>query len=270
MNHGTAFLFAAGATLLWPGCSPPTPRSAEEIVKRASDRLAAAQSFSFTISEKHQRRRGGKVVEVAGSRTFLVKRPAAITFTTVGGEMGGGAAAYDGKELTLVWPEHQAYARVKMPDTIDASLDRLAERFNTHLPVGDLLYSSAYDALVSQDSTGRYVGRETVGDAQCDHVAFTHPNVDWELWVAVRGEPTPCRIVITSKGRSGPLTSDVTFSGWNLAAVPAADAFALKVPAGYERIPVAAYDAAEEPAASAAPAAPSASPSVPARTGGRS
>ncbi len=247
------WLAAVGLTSL--GCSPAKPKNAEEVVKRMSDRLAAAQSFSFTTQEKHQRRRGGKVVDIARSRSYTVKRPDAIAFKTVGGEMGGGAGTYDGRNLTMVWPEQKAYARVKMPATIDASLDRLEEHFNTALPVGDLVRTNAYETLVGSEMTGRYVGREAMGGSECDHVAFTHARVDFELWVAAAGEPTPCRITITTKGRSGPLTSDVSFADWNLAAAPAAGAFETEVPADYERLPMASY----EPADAASPA-PSASP----------
>ena len=195
------------------------------------------------------------MIDVTRSRTFLVRRPSALAFKTVGGELGGGTSVYDGKHATFVWPDQKAYARVRMPETIDAMLDRLAERFQTPLPVGDLLFSNAYDALVSSDSTGRYVGRETVGAAECDRVAFTHPRVDWELWVAASGDPTPCRIVITSKGKSGPLASDVSFSDWNLAATADANAFQAQVPPDYERIAVAAYESGE-PASPPAAAKP--------------
>jgi hypothetical protein len=249
--RGGALAFVAVVGLASSACSPARPKSAEEVVKRMSDRLAAAQAFSFTTREKHQRRRADKVVDIARSRSYTVKRPDAIAFTTVGGEMGGGGGTYDGKSLTMVWPEQKAYARVKMPATIDASLDRLEERFNTALPVGDLMRSNPYETLVGADMTGRYVGREPMGGAECDHVAFTHARVDFELWVAAAGEPTPCRITITTKGKSGPLTSDVSFADWNLATAPAANAFETAVPDGYERLPVAAYEPAE--AASPAP-----------------
>lgn len=239
------------AALVAYGCAPPTPRSAEELVKRMSDRLAAAQAFSFSTQETHQRRRAQGVKEVAYSREFLVKRPAGIAFKLTGAERGAATGVYDGKGFALVWPDQKAYARVNMPPTIDASLDRLAKRFNTPLPVGDLLYTSAYEGLVTPNTKGRYVGREKVGAVECDHAAFTHQRVDWELWVAVRGDPTPCRIRITTKSPSGPLTSDVLFTNWNLSATPAADAFEIKIPEGFERIMVAAYDAPAEPGAPA-------------------
>jgi len=51
----------------------------------------------------------------------------------------------------------------------------------------------------------------------------------------------------------------VSFSDWNLAATPAANAFEAQVPPDYERIKVAAYDTSAE----AAPAAGSAAPPQP-------
>ena len=244
-------VFGLASALALHGCAPPAPRSAEDLVKRMTDRLAAAQTFSFSTQEKHQRLRTQGVKEVAFSREFLVKRPAGIAFKATGGERGQATGAYDGKGLTLVWPDQKAYARVNMPPTNDASLDRLAKRFNTPLPVGDLLYSSAYEGLITPHTKGRYVGREKVGAVECDHAAFTHERVEWELWVAVRGDPTPCRITITTKSPSGPLTSDVLFTNWNLSATAAADAFETRVPEGFERIRVAAYEAPAEPGAPA-------------------
>ena len=244
-----AVVFAAALSV--QGCAPPAPKSAEDLVKRMSDRLAAAQTFSFSTQEKHQRLRSRGVVDVAFSRDFVVKRPDGLAFKQAGGERGTASAAYDGKTLTMVWSEQKAWARVNMPPTLDASLERLAKRFNTPLPVGELLNSSAYDRFITPSTKGRYVGREKVGAAECDHAAFTHPRVDWELWVAVRGDPTPCRITITTKSPAGSLTSDVQFSDWNLSATAGAEAFAAKVPEGFERIMVAAYDAPAEPEAPA-------------------
>ena len=50
-----------------------------------------------------------------------------------------------------------------MPDTIDRTLDALAERYDMALPMGDLFYGSAEKALLSDTTTGGYVGTETCG-----------------------------------------------------------------------------------------------------------
>jgi hypothetical protein len=123
-----------------------------------------------------------------------------------------------------------------MPSTIDASLDRLAERFKMPMPVGDLLYSSPYEVLIGPDTKGAYVGRESLGGRDCDHLSFTEQRVDWQIWIAAAGDPVPCQIEITSKGQSGPLSSRVTFDAWNLAADAPDAAFTAQVPEGFERI----------------------------------
>lgn len=235
----------AGAVAL--ACGPaPTP---ESLVKKMSDRLAEAKSFSVSTEEMHERRKGEGKVEVRFSRDVVVRRPDGMAFT-LRGEEREASGAYDGKSFTLVWPHEKAWARVKMPATIDGMLDRVAERFNVAMPVGDLLYSSPYDVLMSPDTTGRIAGRETIEGLDCDHLAFTHEKVDWEIWIARSGDPVPCKLAITTKGRSGPLTSEVTFSNWNLAASAGDEAFAARVPEDYERIMMLARNttSAETPA----------------------
>ena len=54
-----------------------------------------------------------------------------------------------------------------MPETIDRTLDALAERYDMALPMGDLFYGSAEKALLSDTTTGGYAGTENVGDTPC-------------------------------------------------------------------------------------------------------
>jgi hypothetical protein len=249
-----AVLLPAAVALL--GCGkPPTP---ESLVRKMSDRLAAAKTFSFSTSESHERRRGDGKVQVRHSRDFLVRRPDAVAFKVTSGERLGGGA-YDGKSFTMVWPEDKVWAQVKMPATIDKSLDRLAERFGLAMPVGDLLHASPYDVLMSPDAKGTMGAKSVVEGKECDQVSFTEARVDWQLWIAREGDPVPCQIEITTKGRSGPLTSRVTFKNWNLAAAVTNATFEVQVPEGFERIGMVAHD--PEPAggdAAATPPAPAA------------
>ena len=104
-----------------------------------------------------------------------------------------------------------------MPETIDRTLDALAERYDMALPMGDLFYSSAEKALLSDTTTGGYAGTENVGDTPCYHLAFQDVGVDWELWLPVQGEPLPKRFKVVQKRRTGQPVADVTFTAWNLA-----------------------------------------------------
>ena len=93
------------------------------------------------------------------------------------------------------------------------------------MPAADFLYSSPYDALIGKASTGGYVGRETVSGVACSHVAYRHPGVDWDLWVAEQGDPLPKRFRVTDKTRTPARTVEVMFDKWVLGATVTDAAF---------------------------------------------
>ena len=164
---------------------------------------------------------------------------------------------YNGKTLTIASHPHKVFAQAPMPETIDRTLDVLAERYDMPLPMGDLLYGSAEKALLSDTTKGGYAGTENVGDTRCVHLAFQDVGVDWELWLPEQGDPLPKRFKVVQKSRSGQPAVDVTFTAWNLAPTIDDKAFAPKVPADYEGIAVLQRAAAvKKNAASADPAAP--------------
>jgi hypothetical protein len=106
------------------------------------------------------------------------------------------------------------------------------------LPMGDLFYGSAEQALLSETTTGGYAGTENVSGTPCAHLAFQDIGVDWELWLPVEGDPLPRRFKVVQKGRVGRPVIDVTFTQWDLAPQTVDDTFVPKVPAEYEGIAV--------------------------------
>ena len=55
---------------------------------------------------------------------------------------GGGLESwYNGKTITIAHHPEKVFAQAPMPDTIDRTLDALAERYDMALPLGDLFYS---------------------------------------------------------------------------------------------------------------------------------
>ena len=112
-----------------------------------------------------------------------------------------------------------------------------------------LFYSSAEKALLSEKTTGGYVGIENVGDTPCVHLAFRDVGVDWELWLPVQGEALPKRLKVLQKRRTGQPVVDLTFTAWNLAPQVTDATFVPKVPADYEGIAMLQRAAAVKPAA---------------------
>jgi hypothetical protein len=252
---------AAFATTSLVACGPREPRTAEErlargreLVQQMSARLASATTLHVTTTELRDVVRLSGVKEArTGSGVYTVRRP--DRFYTKS-DARGLESWYNGKVLTLVVHSEKVFAQAPMPDTINRTLDVLAERYDMALPMGDLFYGPADKALLSDTTTGGYVGTENIGDAPCHHLAFQDVGTDWELWLPVQGEPLPKRFKVVQKKRTGQPVVDVTFNAWDLAPQITDATFRPTVPTEYEGIAVIQRAAAVKSTAGATPTAP--------------
>ena len=223
-------------------CGPREPATdgerlarGRELVHQMSARLAAATEVSVTTREVRDVVAGsGGKVQVSQTGVYTVRRPDRFYAKVTGGL--GLESWYNGKTLTVAAHNDKVFAQAPMPDTIDRTLDALAERYDMALPMGDLLYSSAEKALLSDTTTGGYVGTESVGDTPCSHLAFQDVGVDWEIWLPVKDEPLPKRLKVVQKRRTGQPVVDLTFTAWDFAPQVSVATFVPKVPADYEGI----------------------------------
>ena len=120
-------------------------------------------------------RRSGTKDRVSLTGVYTLRRPDRFHTKLAGGK--GLESWYDGKKLTVAVQQDKVFAQAPMPETIDRTLDALAERYDMALPLGDLFYSYPAKALLSDTTTGGYAGTENVGDTPCHHLAFR--DVGW-------------------------------------------------------------------------------------------
>jgi hypothetical protein len=228
-----------------------------ELVEQMSARLGAAKAVSVTTTEvRDVVRVSGAKESVSQTAVYTVRRPDRFYNKMTGGR--GLETWYNGKTLTIAAHPHKVFAQAPMPETIDRTLDALAERYDMALPMGDLFYSSAAKALLSDTTTGGYVGTENVGSTPAVHLAFKDVGVDWELWLPVQGDPLPLRLKVVQKSRKGQPTIDLAFTSWDLAPQVTDATFVPKVPAEYEGIAIVQRAAAVKRAAATPPAEPAA------------
>jgi hypothetical protein len=228
-----------------------------ELVQQMSGRLAAAPAISVATTEvRDVVRRSGAKKEVSLTAIYTMRRPDRFHSRMTGG--GGLESWYNGKTLTIAAHPHKVFAQARMPETIDRTLDALAERYDMALPMGDLFYGSPEQALLSDTTKGGYAGIDKVGDTPCAHLAFQDLGVDWDLWLPEKGDPLPRRFKVVQKSRAGRPVIDVTFTKWDLAPQTADEAFTPKVPADYEGIAILQRAAAVKQATASAPAGSSA------------
>ena len=227
-----------------------------ELVRQMSARLAGERAITVTTSEvRDALRRSGAKESSTLTAVYIVRRPDRFYTKMTGGR--GLESWYNGKTLTIASHLHKVFAQAPMPETMDRTLDTLAERYDMALPMGDLLYGSAERALLSDTTSGGYAGTENVAGTPCVHLAFQDVGVDWELWLPERADPLPKRFKVVQKSRSGKPSVDVTFTAWDFAEKPDDTVFVPKVPADYEGIAVLQRAAAVKK--NVAPAEPAAS-----------
>ncbi len=234
--------FAGLATISLVACGPREPTTdaerlarGRELVQKMSVKLAAATAVTVTTTEvRDVVRVAGKKETVSQTGTYTMRRPNRFHTKVIGGHSL--ESWYNGKVLTIAAHTDKVFAQAPMPETIDRTLDALAERYDMALPLSDLFHSSAEKALLSETTTGGYAGTENVGSTPCYHLSFHDVGVDWELWMPVQGDPLPARFKVTQKRRTGQPVADVTFTQWNVSPQVTDATFVPKVPAEYEGV----------------------------------
>ena len=251
---------ASLAILGLTACGPREPATdaerlsrGRELVHQMSDRLAAATQVSVTTSETRDVvRLSGAREAVSGTGEYTVRRPDRFHVKLTGGR--NLESWYNGKVLTIAAHQDKVFAQAPMPESINRTLDVLAERYDMALPMGDLFYGPTAKALLSDTTTGGYVGREDVGGTAHYHLAFQDVGADFELWLPVEGDPLPKRFKVVQKRRRSQPVVDVTFNTWNLTPQISDATFVPKLPEDYEGIAVVQRAAAVKNTAAAAPA----------------
>jgi hypothetical protein len=119
---------------------------------------------------------------------------------------------------------------------VEETLDALHELFNVTIPLADLAVDDPYDALNTDVRTGSYVGEHAVRGTPCRHVAYSNDTLDWQVWIASKGEPVPRKVSISYKLEPGAPRYTAYLDDWNLNdATPAAE-FEFRPPEGARRV----------------------------------
>ena len=190
-------------------------------MKRMTDFLDGLQRFSVNtqsiIEEMHF---SGHRVDYDLSASVTVKRPNKLSAKRTG-ELMNERLFYDGKTLTLYKPTEKVYATDKAPDTIEGMITFARETVGILLPAADLLYRKAFPLMMQDVTLAVVVGKAVVGGVRCDHLLFSRPDVDFQVWVSEGKQPWPRKYTVTETGTPSLLSITTFLSNWNNA--PAVD-----------------------------------------------
>jgi hypothetical protein len=137
---------------------------------------------------------------------------------------------YDGETLTLYNPSDKVYATEAAPETIEEMFDFARESLGLNIPVADLVYRNAFPLLMQDVSLAVVVGKSVIGGVRCDHLLFSRPGVDFQVWVADSGAPLPYKYVVTDTGTPARLSISTVMSDWDVKSAAADDRFSFMPP----------------------------------------
>jgi hypothetical protein len=238
-----AVLFAIGVLALSASvCTevraqpPAVDPAATQILQRMTDYLGSLQQFSVhTQGTFEDVLDSGHRVDFDVSASVIVSRPNKIRAERKG-ELVDQVFYYDGKTVTLYNPTDKVYATVPAPGTFEGMFKFMDESLGIFIPVSDLVYANAFPLLMQDVTLAKVVGKAFIGGVKCDHLLFSRPGVDFQVWVPDSGQPLPRKYVVTDRESPELLSVTAVMSDWNVAPAVADAQFTFVPPKGTQAI----------------------------------
>jgi hypothetical protein len=163
---------------------PVLEPKAIDLLKAASNRLAAAHSMSFTavVTDESPSRLAIPLAYTTKSEVVM-QRPNKLRVIT----LGDGPASefyYDGKIMMAYAPAEDLVAVADAPATIDETMEVAYHVAAVYFPFDDVLVSDPYKDIAEDLRLAFYVGQSNVvGGTRTDIVAYDTGGVFIEIWI---------------------------------------------------------------------------------------
>ena len=190
--------------------------AATKILKQMTDYLGSLKQFSVqTQNTLEDLLVSGHRVDLDVSAKVTISRPNKIRSERKG-DLVDQVFYYDGKSLTLYNPSYNVYATESAPDTFEGLFKFMYESLGFSVPVSDLVYSDSFPLLMQDVNMAAVVGKTVINGVVCDHLLFSRPGVDFQVWVSEGSEPLPLKYVVTDTANVGHLSISTLMSDWNV------------------------------------------------------
>jgi len=223
------------------GASQVAPRvvdsQAVRILRRSMDYLNGLQRFSAKtqILTEDQLNTGNRVdYESWGSMT--IERPNKLR----GERHGVGfqqTLLFDGATLTLYDAARQVYASKPAPGTIPGMFQLAYDSLGLSVPISDLVWPDVFPLLMQGVTLARVMDKEIIGGVTCDHLVFSRPDVDFQIWIPDAGDPLPMKYIVTDPATPALLSIVTTLSDWKVNQHVPAATFTFAPPKGAQPVP---------------------------------
>ncbi len=190
--------------------------AATEILKRMTDYMGSVNQFSVhTQNSLEDMLLSGHRIDLDVSAKVTVSRPNKIRSERKGDRINQ-IFYYNGKILTLFNPDYNVYSTVEAPDTFYGLFRYLYESLGFGLPITDLIHVDAFPLLMENVTLARVIGKTHIDGTRCDHLLFSRPGVDFQVWVSDGSKPLPLKYVVTDTETPARLSISTWMTDWNV------------------------------------------------------
>jgi hypothetical protein len=241
---------ASAITLVLAALLSATPsaqaQDATKILKAMTDYVASQKVISATYdSDIEVITNNLQKIQFASSGQLLLSRPDKARVSRIGGYVDA-ELVFDGKTLSVLGKNLNAYAQTDATGSIDQLVARLRDEFGVPIPGADLLLSGAYDGMMEDVLDAKHIGRGVIDGVECEHLAFRNNDVDWQIWIQLGSRPIPRQYVITNKAVAAAPQYTLRIKEWKTDVQVPADAFAFKPPADAKKVDIKALSGIDE------------------------
>jgi hypothetical protein len=204
-------------------------------LKSMSETLAKTQSMTFRAdSAVAIVSPSGQWVHVFGTSLVTLQRPNKL-YVETRGDMFPQNFYYDGQTVTMYAPNEKLFATDNIPGNLDETLLQVFQKHGTYFSFADVIMSVPHDAMAKDVTSAELIGQSTIGGVLTNHLAFTSPGLEWEIWIGA-DDQLPRLLEVTYTNHKRRPTCSVAFSQWQLNPATSADTFVFTPPAGAVRI----------------------------------
>jgi hypothetical protein len=195
---------------------------AMELLKAASERLAAAKSMSFTaVASYEYPSQLGPPILYTVRYDVAMQRPDKLR-VIIPGDGPSSEFYFDGKTMMAYAPAENLVAIADAPPTIDGALKAAFEKADIYYRFTDLLVADPYAALTDGAILAFYIGPSgTVGGVKTDMVAWANRDVFLQIWIGA-DDKLPRRVRAIYRDDPANLRHEADLSNWEIdGAIPA-------------------------------------------------
>lgn len=210
------------------------PKVIEEMERMATF-LRGLDQYRLTAHTTHDDVLAGDLkVEINSAVSYLVRMPNRMRLD-MRSDQQARVYYYNGSTVTQYAPDLGFYSVFEAAPTIQETIELANQKYDVHIPLADLFLWGTEKSNIDSLSIAYFVGESRINGQTCNHFAFRTEGVDFQVWIAKRGDPLPCRLVLDAA--SDPVRPHYAATlTWNLDPLIVDSLFSFAPPAGVTEI----------------------------------